>query len=101
MRLSFTPLAEQDLESIGDYIATHNPARALSFIQQLRQQCLRLTTSPGAYRARPELGDNLHSCVSGNYIIFFSIVKDDVLIIRILHHARDIAPLFSSQHKAR
>jgi len=32
MRLSFSPLAEQDLESIGDYIAADNPVRAVSFV---------------------------------------------------------------------
>ncbi|WP_254706807.1 type II toxin-antitoxin system RelE/ParE family toxin [Ralstonia pseudosolanacearum] len=29
MRLALTPLAEQDLESIDDYIAQDNPARAV------------------------------------------------------------------------
>jgi plasmid stabilization system protein ParE len=32
MRLSFTPLAEQDLEAIGDYIAADNPKRAVSYL---------------------------------------------------------------------
>ena len=29
MRPAFTPLAEQDLEAIADYIAADNPVRAL------------------------------------------------------------------------
>ena len=32
MRLFFAPLAEQDLESIADYIAADNPRRAVTFI---------------------------------------------------------------------
>lgn len=36
MRLLFAPLAEQDLESIADYIAADNPRRAVSFIEELR-----------------------------------------------------------------
>jgi toxin ParE1/3/4 len=35
MRLTLTPLAEQDLETIGDYIAADNPTRAVSFIRIL------------------------------------------------------------------
>jgi toxin ParE1/3/4 len=31
-RCAFTPLAERDLEEIGDYIATGNPRRAVSFV---------------------------------------------------------------------
>ena len=39
MRLFVTPLAEQDLEEIGDYIAQDNPKRAVSFIMELHEQC--------------------------------------------------------------
>lgn len=57
MRLAFTPLAEQDLEAIADYIAADNPVRALSFVRELRAQCQRITLNPPGYRLRPELGD--------------------------------------------
>ena len=36
MGVLFTPLADTDLEEIGDYIAQDNPARALTFIQEPR-----------------------------------------------------------------
>ena len=54
MGVLFTPLAETDLEDIGDYIAQDNPTRALSFIQEMRAQCQKIGKSPLAYRARPE-----------------------------------------------
>lgn len=59
MRLAITPLAEQDLESIADYIAQDNPARAVTFIHELRGQCQRLVLNPSGYRLRPELGDDI------------------------------------------
>lgn len=31
MKLGISPLAEQELETIGDYIAQDNPVRAFSF----------------------------------------------------------------------
>ncbi|HNE26656.1 MAG TPA: type II toxin-antitoxin system RelE/ParE family toxin [Pseudomonadales bacterium] len=46
MRLVFTPLAEQDLEAIADYIAIDSPLRALSFVQELRTQCKRIAPQP-------------------------------------------------------
>ena len=46
MGVLFTPLAETDLEDIGDYIAQDNPARALSFIQEIRAQCQKIGKSP-------------------------------------------------------
>lgn len=90
MRLVFTPLAEQDLEAIADYIAVDNPVRALSFVRELRAQCLRITLNPPGYRLRPDLGDGIRSCAHGNYVIFFEVDPDTVVIVRILHGARDI-----------
>ena len=96
MRLAFTPLAEQDLEAIADYIAADNPARALSFVRELRAQCQRITLNPPGYRLRPELGDGIRSCAHGHYVIFFESDPDAVLIVRILHGARDLPAVFSA-----
>lgn len=71
MRLGFTPLAEQDLVSIADYIATDNPRRAASFVRELRQQCERIKRNPTGYRLRPELGEGIRSCAHGRYMVFF------------------------------
>lgn len=46
MRLVFTDAAEQELEAIGDYIALENPARALSFVRELRKDCALLGSMP-------------------------------------------------------
>jgi toxin ParE1/3/4 len=91
MRLSFSPLAEQDMESIGDYIAADSPARAVSFVLELRQQCQRIARNPLGYRARPELGAGLRSCAHGRYVVFFEVQADAITIVRILHGARDLA----------
>ena len=95
MRLTLTPLAEQDLEAIGDYIAADNPMRALSFIRELRAQCQRIAANPPGYRLRPELGDYIRSCAHGNYVIFFVATTEEVSIIRVLHGARDIPTILA------
>lgn len=97
MRLAFTPLAEQDLEAIADYIAADNPVRALSFVRELRAQCQRITLNPPGYRLRPELGDGIRSCAHGHYVIFFEATTEDVLVVRILHGARDLPTVFESE----
>ncbi|MEF2253041.1 type II toxin-antitoxin system RelE/ParE family toxin [Ralstonia solanacearum] len=94
MRLAITPLAEQDLESIADYIAQDNPARAFTFVRDLRGQCERLVLNPPGYRLRPELGDGMRSCTYGRYVIFFVATPDEVIVIRILHGARDLPAVF-------
>ncbi len=96
MRLAFTPLAEQDLEAIADYIAADNPVRALSFVRELRAQCQRITLNPPGYRLRPELGDGIRSCAHGHYVIFFEATTEDLLVVRILYGARDLPTVFES-----
>jgi toxin ParE1/3/4 len=59
MRVDISPLAERDLEAIGDYIASDNPLRALSFVAELRTLCAKIAKAPRAYRARPELGKDI------------------------------------------
>ena len=100
MRLFFAPLAEQDLESIADYIAADNPRRAVSFIQELRQQCQRIALNPHGYRMRPELGEGVRSCQHGRYVIFVEASADAVTVIRILHGARDLPALFRPDDEA-
>lgn len=95
MRLDFTALAEQDLETIADYIAADNSTRALSFVRELRAQCQRIALNPPGYRLRPELGDGVRSCAHGHYVIFFEFVPEAVVIVRILHGARDLPAALS------
>ena len=90
MQLVIKPLAEQDLEAIGDYIARDNPARAVTFVRELRDHCQRIANNPLGYRERPELSPGLRSCGHGNYVIFFDVFPDVVEIVRVLHGARDL-----------
>ncbi|WP_333706763.1 type II toxin-antitoxin system RelE/ParE family toxin [Ottowia beijingensis] len=96
MRLGFTPLAEQDLVSIADYIATDNPRRAASFVRELRQQCERIKRNPTGYRLRPELGEGIRSCAHGRYMVFFIASASEIVVVRILHGARDLPAQFSA-----
>ena len=90
MQLELSPLAETDLEAIGDYIAIDSHGNALRFIQELRDQCRKITKAPMAYVARPELGEGLRSCAHGRYVIFFRPGVEVVRVERILHSALDI-----------
>ena len=89
-RFWISPLAEQDLEAIGDFIAQDNPHRALTFIAELRNQCAKIAASPKACRLRSKLGDNIRSFAYGNYVIFFQESPDSLCIVRVLHGAMDI-----------
>jgi toxin ParE1/3/4 len=94
-RYWISPLAEQDLEAIGDFIAQDNPQRAITFIIELRNQCAKIAANPKACRLRPELGANVRSFAYGNYVIFFQETPDSLCIVRVLHGAMDIEARFA------
>ena len=94
MRCAFTPLAEADLEAIGDYITRDNPRRAVSFIRELRQRCEQIADMPRAAPLRPELGAGVRVVIFGRYLICDSERGDQVVIERIVHGARNLMDLF-------
>ena len=96
-RYLISPLAEQDIEAIGDYIAQDNPHRAITFIAELRSQCAKIASSPKACRLRLELGENIRSCAFGNYVIFFQVNMETLCVVRVLHSAMDIENRFSEK----
>jgi toxin ParE1/3/4 len=96
-RYVISPLAEQDIEAIGDYIAQDNPRRAISFVTELRSQCARIAASPRACRSRPELGEEIRSFAYGNYVIFIQDSQKELCIVRVLHGAMDIENRFSEK----
>ncbi|AKH63456.1 MULTISPECIES: type II toxin-antitoxin system RelE/ParE family toxin [Photorhabdus] len=93
MRLSISPLAAQDIEEIGDYIAQDNPVRAVSFMEELYQQCCQISEAPQIYRQRRELGESIRSCTYGKYLILFSSSRNQTRIQRVLYGSRDITLL--------
>lgn len=97
MKLGISPLAEQDIEAIGDYIAQDNPVRAVSFTEELFQQCLLIAESPVIYKERPELGHSVRTCAYGRYLIVFRVLDMEVRVERLLHGSRDIITMFSEQ----
>lgn len=97
MRTLFSRRAEHDLEEIADFIAQDNPRRALTFIGELRRHCTRLAETPLAFPTRPELGADIRCSLHGRYVIFFRAHDDRLLILRILHAARDLPSRFRNE----
>jgi len=95
MRCGFTPLAEADVEAIGDHVARYNPARALTFVQELRRRCEQIADMPRAAPLRPELGAGVRVVTFGRYLICYCARSDDQVVIeRIVHGARSLRNLF-------
>ena len=97
MIVHLTAEAERDLEAIGDHIAQGNPARAVTFIEELRAKCLGLADFPERFPLTPryELQGVRHR-VHGNYLIFYRLETDRVVVLHVLHGAMDYAEILPS-----
>jgi toxin ParE1/3/4 len=81
-------LAETDVASIVEYIAAYNLDAALRFVD-------RLTDPFGLLAVQPELGEiygeperRVRRMVVDSYIVFYQHLDEEVLIVRVLHGAR-------------
>jgi toxin ParE1/3/4 len=96
MQCVFSPLAELDLEEIGDYITRDNPSRAVSFIREIREQCAKIAAMPLAAPLRHELGQGIRMAPFKHYLIFYTVDAEIIRIERILYGARNIPALFEA-----
>ena len=96
MRCVFTRAAEQDLEGIADFIATDNPRRAFSFVADIKERCAKIAERPNAAALARAFGENIRKVPFGNYIIFYTVEDESVVVLRILHGRRDLPKLFES-----
>ena len=94
MIVAFTQGAEAELEAIADFIARDNPARALSFVQELVAKCTELALMPEAFPLVPRHeGQGIRRRVHGRYLIFYRLAPGQVTILHILNGAMDIDAL--------
>ena len=76
-----------------DHIALDNPARATSFVQELKAVVLGLGQFPYIYRLRPDIGSDARVAVHGQYVVLFRIDGDSVLVERVVQGNRNLSSL--------
>ncbi len=90
MIVVFTDEAIADLERIGDYIAQDNPARASSFVRELRERCLGLDHAWKSFAVVPRYSrSGIRRRVHGSYAIFYRAGETQIDILHALNSAQD------------
>ncbi len=93
MKYKISDEAQRDLFGIGQHIAQDNPARALSFIDEMTAKFRLMAERPLSFPAREEWHSDLRSALHRPYVIVFRVADDRVEIVRVFHGARDIPNL--------
>lgn len=86
--------AERDLETIGDRIARDNPARATTFVDEIIADCLSLADFPERFPLVPRYERHgVRHRIHGNYLIFYRVEAEKLVVLHVLHGAMDYAGL--------
>jgi toxin ParE1/3/4 len=91
------PKAVDDLAEIWAYIAEDNPREANAFASRIHKEFRMLSVQPRMGRERPELLADLRSFPVGRYVIFYLPRRRGIEVVRVLHGARDLKPLFEQE----
>lgn len=92
MKVYIAAEAEGDLERIADHIARDDPARALSFVIELRDKCMSLADAPLAFPLVPRYERfGVRRRVHGSYVILYRVEEKRIIVLHVLHGAMDYA----------
>ena len=86
----FRRAAIRDLQKIGEYIATEDAAAAERFRSRIVRRINVLRRFPESARPRPEFGLNIRTIPIGRYIVILRVELPKVIVLRIVHGARDL-----------
>lgn len=87
--------AKADLLAITIYISRDNAERAGSFVEELIAKMQVVGERPLSFAAKDDLHTGMRSATHGRYRIVFRSEADKVIILRVLHGARDIRSILS------
>ena len=89
--------AREDLRRIFFYLAENaSESVAENMTRELIDQCAMIAENPLMGRSRYELLPEMRSLAHRPYVIFYKPAATGIIVIRVLHGARDIVTLFSS-----
>ena len=98
MKVVLSPAAEVDLDHLGERIGKDNPARAVTFLLELRACCQRLADAPRGYPLVPRFKRvGIRRRPHKNYLIFYVVRSDLIEVLHVVHGARDYERLLSER----
>ncbi|NJL61698.1 MAG: type II toxin-antitoxin system RelE/ParE family toxin [Methylacidiphilales bacterium] len=97
MQYAISLEATQDLDEILDYFLSRNIEAGEKFIREFNKKCEYLTSFPNIGRSYANLDPNLRGISLDNYIIFYRIYENQLVIARVVSGYRNLESLFTRQ----
>ena len=91
MKIEWTEPAVSDLESIRDYIAAGSEYYAIRFVERIIDAVESLMSFPKKGRNVPEAAkENIRELIFNDYRIMYRIEKERILVLTVIHGARNL-----------
>ncbi len=95
--ISFAEDAENDIDSICEYLQQHSETAAERLLEDIAERTKLLSVQPGVGRPRDDLLPGMRSSVIGKYVLFYLYDDEEVEVVRFVHGSRDIENLFGKK----
>lgn len=93
-RVELSLPAKNDLDEIWDYVARDSPTAADRLIDDIYGHCRVYATQPEAGTPADRFQTGLRYFAYGNYVVFYRAEVSGMLVIRVVHGARNLDALF-------
>lgn len=93
MTLVVTANALEDLDEAWLFLAQEDLEAADRLVDEVHATAQRLLKHPELGRARPELREGIRSWTVGRYLVFYTIRRDTLIVLRVVHGRRDLDAL--------
>jgi toxin ParE1/3/4 len=87
------PNAQIDLDDIWDEVAVVDFNRADQFVAKIETRISSLAQLPDRGFNRSDLFPNTRVLIEGNYLIFYQVKEVRVIVMRVVHGARELSEL--------
>ncbi len=85
-----SPEAERDLDEMEAWLTENwGPLAAANIIEAVLDRISGLPTLPLGGAPRPEFGEHVRFVTAGRYVIYYEVRAEDLVVLRILHGARN------------
>lgn len=93
-RIAYSSRACSDIEQIACYIASDNPAAADRWLDSIDRTLDLIGTQPLTGQKVDHLMPGLRCHSHGQYVLYYKLLDDGLLLHRVLHGARKIEDIF-------
>ena len=95
MKYRISRQADADIERFCDYITQNNPDAADRLDQSIHRAIQLLARFPGLGHSRRDVSDPRYRFRAvGNYVIAYRVEQKELVVVRVVHGARDFRKLF-------